>query len=353
MQQPSVSVIIPTLNSSRTLDECLSSIRVQDYPQDLIEILIMDGGSTDGTGGISIRHNARFIDGGYRENQEARKGLGLIMAQNEYALYIDSDNILPNSQWLNQMVRPFYEHPEVIATQTWRYGLKPGFGIMNRYCALIGANDPVPFYLGKCEKISHFNDEWRRTPILKDCGDYFLVNFTLDNLPTVGANGFVIKKGLLLDSNCTPDQFFHIDVISDLVKAGHNPFAMVRNEIYHDTSSKLSNLAVRRVKYFMEHSPSKSARRYFVFDIHQKKDVLGMLRFVIHSATVFPALFFAWQGYRRKKDAAWFLHPYVCLSFLVAYAFSSIYLFVTVRSYLFGQKTKKYWERFKISRQPS
>jgi glycosyltransferase involved in cell wall biosynthesis len=45
----SISVIIPTLNSAKTLKDCLESIVAQDYPEDKIEIIIADGGSTDST----------------------------------------------------------------------------------------------------------------------------------------------------------------------------------------------------------------------------------------------------------------------------------------------------------------
>lgn len=44
-----ISIIIPTLNSAKTLKDCLASIAMQDYPKDKIEIIIADGGSTDGT----------------------------------------------------------------------------------------------------------------------------------------------------------------------------------------------------------------------------------------------------------------------------------------------------------------
>ena len=45
----SISIIIPTLNSAKTLKDCLESIVAQDYPEDKIEIIIADAGSTDGT----------------------------------------------------------------------------------------------------------------------------------------------------------------------------------------------------------------------------------------------------------------------------------------------------------------
>lgn len=43
------SMIMPVLNSQRTIEKALSSIREQDFPQERIEILVIDGGSKDHT----------------------------------------------------------------------------------------------------------------------------------------------------------------------------------------------------------------------------------------------------------------------------------------------------------------
>lgn len=45
----SISIVIPTYNCGNFLNFCLDSIVNQEYSKDLIEILIIDGGSTDNT----------------------------------------------------------------------------------------------------------------------------------------------------------------------------------------------------------------------------------------------------------------------------------------------------------------
>ena len=45
---PGVSVLLPTLNERAFIRDCLDSLVAQDYPN-LVEILVLDGGSTDGT----------------------------------------------------------------------------------------------------------------------------------------------------------------------------------------------------------------------------------------------------------------------------------------------------------------
>ncbi|MEX1244597.1 MAG: glycosyltransferase family 2 protein [Thermoanaerobaculia bacterium] len=44
-----VTVVMPVYNESTSIDESLASVLSQDYPEDLVEILIADGGSQDGT----------------------------------------------------------------------------------------------------------------------------------------------------------------------------------------------------------------------------------------------------------------------------------------------------------------
>ncbi|MFH2054665.1 MAG: glycosyltransferase family 2 protein [bacterium] len=46
---PPISVILALRNEERYLEECLQSLTAQDYPQELVEILLIDGMSTDRT----------------------------------------------------------------------------------------------------------------------------------------------------------------------------------------------------------------------------------------------------------------------------------------------------------------
>lgn len=52
---PRVTIAMPALNEERYLEACLASVRAQDYPRALIEILVADGGSTDRTREILAR----------------------------------------------------------------------------------------------------------------------------------------------------------------------------------------------------------------------------------------------------------------------------------------------------------
>ncbi len=49
MRLPRVTIAMPCLNEGRYIGACLRSVLAQDYPRDLLEILVVDGGSRDGT----------------------------------------------------------------------------------------------------------------------------------------------------------------------------------------------------------------------------------------------------------------------------------------------------------------
>jgi glycosyltransferase involved in cell wall biosynthesis len=55
---PLVSIIIPSFNQAAFLEDTLRSVFAQDYPN--FEVLLVDGGSTDGSLEIIRRHQERF-----------------------------------------------------------------------------------------------------------------------------------------------------------------------------------------------------------------------------------------------------------------------------------------------------
>jgi len=57
---PLVSIIIPTYNSARTLEQCLISIVAQDYKD--IEIIVVDNNSTDTTKEIAQKYTQNVFN---------------------------------------------------------------------------------------------------------------------------------------------------------------------------------------------------------------------------------------------------------------------------------------------------
>jgi glycosyltransferase involved in cell wall biosynthesis len=85
-----VSVIVPTRNSSRTIEACLKSIRAQLYQP--VELVVVDNKSTDQTLEIAGRH-ADVIET-FGPERSAQRNRGARLSAGGYLLFIDSDMTL-------------------------------------------------------------------------------------------------------------------------------------------------------------------------------------------------------------------------------------------------------------------
>ncbi len=326
MALPSISVVTVTLNCERTLRECYRRLTAQDYPKGLLELIAIDGGSVDQTEEVALSYGARFIKGGYRDNQEARRCVGLAQATGEIVLFLDSDNYIPNDSWLREMVEPFSDE-EIIATQPMRYLYEPKETLMNRYFALFGVNDPVPFYLGKADRLPYLFDNWNlKGKILKESEHFYKIEFDANDLPTVGSNGFLIRKRVLDSLDLRPEGFFHIDIHVDLIKKGYKKYGIVKNGIIHSTGETFLKNIFKRISYMkVHHDQLKDLRRYKVFNASLRSDQLGLLKFIFFTLTLIEPFYLSLKGYSRLRDRAWFIHPFVCIGFLFAYAYASVF----------------------------
>lgn len=86
-----VTVVVPTRNNERTIEECLKSVVAQTYRP--LELIVVDNHSTDATPQIAARYADRVLTGG--PERSAQRNLGIEQAVGEWVLWLDSDMILP------------------------------------------------------------------------------------------------------------------------------------------------------------------------------------------------------------------------------------------------------------------
>lgn len=91
------SILIPVYNVRKYIEECLDSVMGQDYAD--FEVIIVDDGSTDGSGEICDRYQRNHpeqIRVIHKKNQgliSARR-IGIANARGEFCVFVDSDDMI-------------------------------------------------------------------------------------------------------------------------------------------------------------------------------------------------------------------------------------------------------------------
>ncbi len=107
MVLPFVSINLVTFNSEKTIDNCLKSIFNLDYPRGKMEVVVADGGSTDGTLEILKRYRVKVISCEGRRIGECRQ-IALEESTGEVIVLTDSD-VEVGRNWLRKLVETLNE----------------------------------------------------------------------------------------------------------------------------------------------------------------------------------------------------------------------------------------------------
>jgi len=127
-REPLVSVVMIFLDAERFLAEAIESVRAQSYAH--WELLLVDDGSSDGSGALARRHAAgspqriRYLEHPGHENRgkSSSRNLGIREAKGEYVTFLDADDVfLPHK--LERQVAILRAHPEAMmcygGTEYW------------------------------------------------------------------------------------------------------------------------------------------------------------------------------------------------------------------------------------------
>lgn len=320
---PTISVVIPTLNSEKVLDKCLASISKQKYPQEKVEIVIADGGSKDRTLSVAKRYRTVIVPNPLK-TAEAGKVVGIKAATGQLIALIDSDNILPNNHWFADMVKPFADL-EMVLSEPIKYTYRKSDFYLTRYFALLGMNDPICLFTGNYDRYSYITDRWTNLifPEKKRKG-YLEVIINKEPIPTIGANGTIFRSELLKVASKKSDYLFDIDILLGLVrKRGGVKIAKVSTGIVHtfveNDMFKFFRKQLRRINDMSFHK-SKNNRELD----WQKTFFFKIVGFGLSCLLIIPIFYQTLKGYFRKPDVAWFFHPIACYSTLFIYLYGWI-----------------------------
>ncbi|MCJ7632938.1 glycosyltransferase family 2 protein [Candidatus Bathyarchaeota archaeon] len=121
---PNISIVICTYNRKNLLRMCLNSIYAQDYPESNFEVIVVDGGSTDGTKELCKEFpKIRFITES-RFGLAYARNLGAELARGSIVAYTDDDCIV-DKLWLRNLIAGFQFSENVMGAGGPVYPLHP------------------------------------------------------------------------------------------------------------------------------------------------------------------------------------------------------------------------------------
>jgi len=101
--EPTVSIIVPVLNAEATIKDLLDSLVEVDYDKRKLDIILVDGDSTDRTREIIQKYPVKLIVE-KRKGLNAARNTGVKKSHGEIILFTDSDCVVPRD-WVERMVK--------------------------------------------------------------------------------------------------------------------------------------------------------------------------------------------------------------------------------------------------------
>ena len=104
--EPLVSIVIPTLNSAKTIRKTLESIKLLNYSN--VELIVVDGKSDDGTLDIVKEYKNVYnlrIEIEERRGRGVAYNRGVLESKGKYVAFLDSDATIATPGWISDAVK--------------------------------------------------------------------------------------------------------------------------------------------------------------------------------------------------------------------------------------------------------
>ncbi len=290
---------MPTRNAAALVGNCLKSILGQNYPRDRMEILISDGGSTDGTREIAQKHGALVMDDAGSDMEEAKRVV-LQKATGDFVVFVDADNEFTHPDFLRLAVEALRNNPQALGLESY-YPPSPK---MSSFCAyvthLLHISDPIAWLMTVKPKLVATMGEVERWILPAGTCAYPL-----------GANGFVFRKADL-DAARAGERFQDTHVAMHLMQAGQREWLRLRGRGVH-------HYYVQDLWPGFLHKRRRAIAHYFnvqrktgVNWTKEKPRVPAWLA-CLYAVTVIGPLYHTAVGLVRSRDWRWCWHMPACL----------------------------------------
>lgn len=294
---PKVSFIIPTLNVESVLEQCLASITRQTYPRDRYEIILADAHSTDRTREIARMYGATVLDDDGK-NMEEGKRLALRHVTGEYVVFIDADNEITHSDYIELAVKALSANPQALGVEAY-YLPSPR---MSSFCVylthLLHISDPICWLMSRKPVVV-----WQRGEI--ECWQLPGESFSYP----LGANGFVFRYADLEAVGAT-EHFQDTHAALRLMHAGKRQWLRIRGRgVYHYYVQTLWGFVQKRRRATVHFLRVQDEMQ---LNWMKEKPAVPLWLAALYCMSVFGPLWHAVRGWRRDRDLRWFWHVLAC-----------------------------------------
>lgn len=301
-----VTFILGILNAERTLEECLNSILMQNYPKDNYEILIVDGGSTDRTLEIIDRYmekesNIRLMHNPHKlsEGRGMSKDMGVEAARGEVVIFIDHDNILLGDMWLQHILRPFEDH-KIMASQSLLES-KSGGTIFLDYINDIGVEDPFAFSYSLVGQVQTHPEKFEKSGV-----GYAVYQLDSENDLFGGANGCAFRKSVFDKiGGYTRD----LDVFASMAELNMKVAVPLKAKLHHKTSNSLGNFMKKKGIYFYRFIKNDYEEKKFNWVRPGLKGKAKFFLMVLSNLTLVVPTAQSVNRAIKTKRVSWLMHP--------------------------------------------
>ena len=321
-KRPIFSIVMPTYNSAKTIEASLRSVEMQDIGIENIELLVIDGGSTDETIEIAKMHGAVILYNP-KKRPEYAKLIGFEAAKGKYLISMDSDEEFISASQLSNRYKAFSYFSEAKCLIVNRLLPVKGRGICGSYINYYGDPFTAFVYNRKGSTLVDFRRSTEREQngahllcfsdsVLHPIGDGGTTTFDLDYIKTTFINEV---KELSFVTAC----------FDRTVDATGCCLCIKDDDVRHNTSATLktylAKLLFRVNNNLFNKSESGFSSREGNSEILKRKKLL----FVLYAVTVVGPIFDSVRYSLRHKDAALLLHAFYLYYVLFCILFSVLF----------------------------
>jgi glycosyltransferase involved in cell wall biosynthesis len=308
-----VSIIMPTLNSEKTIRMSLESVRKQNFDRSLVEILVLDGGSKDKTVEIAKEFGCVVLKN-EKKLPEYAKHIGILSAKGKYVLFLDSDEVFSSMDAINARVSVFKENSaKIIFTGGY---IKPKEAhYINDY--INHFSDPFSFFMYGTSSDSRYYlksmlKKYQKHSVLEKYAILFLdENSTLPLSDLCAGNTIDIDYVKEIIGEGIKDLSMITQIISLILKKDRRIFILKNDFIIHHSSDSLKKY-INKIKWrvisnmFHGNEIAGFSKR----ELHDNSQLkFKKYLFIPYSLTLVLPLIYSLYLMIRRKSVVCLLHP--------------------------------------------